>query len=107
MTILPQRIHNDDKGIIIVSLRTFKTLSAKKAVVESNTHYSYFAFDGATGTLRWKHESEDFKVKSDETLFPQHNFKIELGHHYQHLGEVHWRTYKVFSISNIYHNRNV
>ncbi len=34
---------------------------------ESN-HFSYFAFDGATGTLRWKHEAGDFE-NTPEVMF--------------------------------------
>lgn len=26
----------------------------------SESHFSYFAFDGRTGALRWKHEAGDF-----------------------------------------------
>eukprot|EP00854_Cymbomonas_tetramitiformis_P007008 gene7008-8357_t len=43
-------------------------------------HFSYYAFEGATGTELWKHEGQDFHRDGDvlaETLIPQHNYKLD------------------------------
>lgn len=52
-------------------------------------HFSYFAFEGATGALRWKHEAEDFHrdlSALQDASSPQHSFHLaaELaeGRHY-------------------------
>lgn len=68
-------------------------------------HFSYFAFDGKSGGLRWKHEEGDFFSEDPhehegegdadvETFMPSHSYKQHVFSQSRHLGEVDWRTYK-------------
>ena len=66
--------------------------------VDRSRHFNYYAFEGATGTMRWKHESEDFHRNVEamaEQLVPQHNYRLDAnsisGHHY---GEVACRDFR-------------
>eukprot|EP00026_Physarum_polycephalum_P003889 Phypoly_transcript_03906.p1 GENE.Phypoly_transcript_03906~~Phypoly_transcript_03906.p1 ORF type:complete len:676 (+),score=80.54 Phypoly_transcript_03906:81-2108(+) len=73
---------------------------------EEGFHFSYFAFDGKSGALRWKHEEGDFfsadphedeegdRDTEVETFMPSHSFKQHVFSQVRHLGEVDWRTYK-------------
>ena len=71
---------------------------------EESSHYSYYAFDGATGALRWKHESKDFhNINQELKTYPQHNYKLDIKQHTQHSGEVHWRHYKEDILRNFPH----
>ena len=47
--------------------------------VDRSRHFNYYAFDGATGSTRWRHESEDFHRDLDglaDRLTPQHNYRL-------------------------------
>jgi hypothetical protein len=68
------------------------------AGVDATHHVNYYAFEGHTGALRWKHESADFHRDADalaEGLSPQHNYRLDatalVGRHY---GEVECREYR-------------
>jgi outer membrane protein assembly factor BamB len=72
--------------------------------VTDSQHFSYYAFDGKTGKLRWKHEDFDFYPTDthesersnghEEDLLPHHSFKQHVFSQVKHLGEVDWRQYK-------------
>ena len=62
-------------------------VSSDQSVDETDAHisgrasrfFSYFAFEGATGVLRWKHEAKDFQkdmLDASLNLQPQHNYKL-------------------------------
>ena len=65
----------------------------------SGRHFSYFAFSGSTGELRWKHEAQDFHrdlgTLQDATVATQHTLhameQLEDGMHY---GEASCRDYR-------------
>ena len=66
--------------------------------VDRSRHFNYYAFDGATGSTRWRHESEDFHRDLDglaDRLTPQHNYRLTAqasnGHHY---GEAACRDFR-------------
>eukprot|EP00002_Diphylleia_rotans_P007067 TRINITY_DN1652_c0_g2_i7.p1 TRINITY_DN1652_c0_g2~~TRINITY_DN1652_c0_g2_i7.p1 ORF type:complete len:678 (+),score=112.13 TRINITY_DN1652_c0_g2_i7:42-2075(+) len=63
---------------------------------DEERHFSYFAFDGKTGKLRWKHEAGDFHqaLFDDGMLYPQHNYKLHVKSNLKHIGEVDWRNYR-------------
>ena len=72
--------------------------------VDRSRHFNYYAFDGASGNLRWKHESDDFHRNLDDLadkLTPQHNYRLTaqsaLGHHY---GEVACRDFRESVVVN-------
>ena len=72
--------------------------------VDRSRHFNYYAFDGATGSTRWKHESEDFHRDLDglaDRLTPQHNYRLTAqasnGHHY---GEVACRDFRESVVVN-------
>ncbi|KAL0483699.1 1 TM domain-containing transmembrane protein [Acrasis kona] len=93
VNILPWKIYQTDVGIVTIALRTLQS-DSEPSGMEAKTHYSYFALDASTGTFRWKHEAKDFQYRDEkQKLTPQHNHKTDSGH-IQHIGEVHWRTYK-------------
>eukprot|EP00887_Chlorella_sp_A99_P007059 scaffold2.g7059.t1 len=61
-------------------------------------HFSYFAFEGGSGSLRWKHDAEDFHrnlAELSEELLKQHSFHMRAeeaeGRHY---GEASCRDYR-------------
>eukprot|EP00898_Chlorokybus_atmophyticus_P005991 jgi/Chlat1/6393/Chrsp44S05841 len=61
-------------------------------------HFSYYAFAGGTGELRWRHESTDFvrdHSAMSEELLPQHNYKLDAtALNGKHFGEVECREYR-------------
>lgn len=64
-----------------------ETLLKDHRIFDRASHFSYYAFEGLTGALRWKHESGDFVVESEaaDILRPQHD---------AHGGQVDWRVYR-------------
>ena len=45
----------------------------------ASKYFSYFAFEGGKGEVRWKHEANDFQkniVEMSELLTPQHNYRL-------------------------------
>ena len=72
--------------------------------VDRSRHFNYYAFDGATGSTRWRHESEDFHRDLDglaDRLTPQHNYRLTAqasnGHHY---GEAACRDFRESVVVN-------
>lgn len=62
-------------------------LKEDRAGFDRDKHFSYFAFDGKTGKMRWKHEAGDFHEEghAHDALHPQHD---------SHLGEVDWTRFR-------------
>ncbi len=59
-------------------------------------HFSYYALDGRSGTLRWHHELSDFSqnLHEEEVMHPQRNYKLEVGAGPgKHDGELDWRVF--------------
>jgi len=62
-------------------------------------HFSYYAFDGRTGSNRWRHDSTSF-VEEDVAsglLRPQHEV---------HVGEVDWRQFRTSILHALPHSWN-
>lgn len=81
-----------------------RSRKGKGVGVDRSRHFNYYAFDGATGSTRWKHESEDFHRDLDglaDRLTPQHNYRLTAqassGHHY---GEVACRDFRESVVVN-------
>lgn len=123
--LIPKPIRINDKGAVIIGarLRTEKVESiqhehgetishvhkdekAEPPLLDENEeHFSYYAFDGRTGALRWKHEQGDFFDASiserhedeGEEIFgymPEHSYKLHVWSAMKHQGEVDWRLFK-------------
>eukprot|EP00823_Brevimastigomonas_motovehiculus_P006167 TRINITY_DN4981_c0_g1_i1.p1 TRINITY_DN4981_c0_g1~~TRINITY_DN4981_c0_g1_i1.p1 ORF type:complete len:882 (-),score=169.57 TRINITY_DN4981_c0_g1_i1:218-2863(-) len=60
-------------------------------------HFSFYAFSGLTGALRWKHEARDFyeETSSTDMLRPQHDPS--------HVGELTWRAFKNDVLNSLPH----
>ncbi|GBG86482.1 hypothetical protein CBR_g41477 [Chara braunii] len=74
-------------------------------------HFSYYAFDGRSGKLRWHHNSTDFRraaLRGDPSsaLVPQHNYKLDanalLGS--RHIGEHDCRDYRWSVLGSLPHS---
>ena len=53
-------------------------------------HFSFFAFDGQKGSLRWKHAAGDF---IDELITPQLDYKLDAAStRNRHHGEMPWQV---------------
>lgn len=66
--------------------------------VDISRHFSMYAFEGATGGLRWQHEGLDFHQDTaqlqDKTI-PQHNHKLQAEHlAARHHGEASCRDFR-------------
>lgn len=76
-------------------------------VLASTLHFSYYAFDGRTGYLVWKHEAGDFypeDIHEKENLMPEHSYKLHLfGTGSKHLGELPWRQFKLQILQQLPH----
>ncbi|KAJ7513865.1 hypothetical protein O6H91_23G017300 [Diphasiastrum complanatum] len=60
-------------------------------------HFSYYAYAGSTGNLRWSHKSGDFlrDASSSLKLIPQHNYRLDASHlDGRHYGEVECREFR-------------
>eukprot|EP00271_Cylindrocystis_brebissonii_P005161 TRINITY_DN17107_c0_g1_i1.p1 TRINITY_DN17107_c0_g1~~TRINITY_DN17107_c0_g1_i1.p1 ORF type:complete len:716 (+),score=145.26 TRINITY_DN17107_c0_g1_i1:201-2348(+) len=70
-------------------------------------HFSYYAYDGGSGELRWKHESQDFHRDASalsERLLPQHNYKLDANAlTSRHFGEVECREYRESVLGSMPH----
>jgi hypothetical protein len=74
----------------------------EEAYDHSSKHFSYYAFDGRTGSLRWQHEEGDFipldkhnNEEDAEEAIPDHSYKLHvLSDKSKHLGEFDWRVFK-------------
>lgn len=71
-------------------------------------HFSYFAFEGATGALRWMHEAKDFhKDLGDmqDQLVQQHGFHMAAeGTEARHYGEASCREYRSSLLAALPHS---
>ncbi|GAB4815172.1 hypothetical protein N2152v2_002218 [Parachlorella kessleri] len=65
---------------------------------EEGRHFSYFAFEGSKGELRWKHEAEDFVkdlAASREELVATHSYRLKAEQaEARHYGEHSCRAYR-------------
>jgi hypothetical protein len=84
IVIIPEKLYKTDTGMVVIGMKSDSVKSA----------YSYFAFDGKTGQLRWKHDSEN----SSE------NDKIKVKTNLKDRGEVNWRIYKSDVLSLLPHS---
>lgn len=61
-------------------------------------HFSYYAYSGGDGALRWKHDSKDFRRDASslsEQLLPQHNYKLDASAlSARHFGEAECREFR-------------
>ena len=93
----PHPMRVNDTGVIVVAVRR-TVASSDGGGLDSDTasslslssHFSYYAFSGRSGALRWRHASSDFlspgsSVSSASVLHEQHSV---------HTGEVEWRNYR-------------
>lgn len=75
-------IRIDDLGSVILGCKTYsefnetflffnKNENNSKDTSNNESHFSFYAFDGRTGSLRWKHEKEDFYL--NENTLDSHN----------------------------------
>lgn len=66
--------------------------------VDARHHVNYYAFEGRTGGLRWKHNSLDFHSSGDalaDGLVPQHNYRLDAASLAgRHAGEAQCREYR-------------
>jgi len=118
----PQPIKVGDKGFVIVGARlnsekeeeekghdhskpikddeAMENLNEKEESIDhSSKHFSYYAFDGRTGALRWQHEEGDYAATNshsdDEDGIPDHSYKLHvLSSKMTHTGEADWRVFK-------------
>ncbi|CAM6104584.1 unnamed protein product [Calypogeia fissa] len=71
-----------------------------------NHHFSYYAFAGNSGDLRWAHKSEDFHriPQSLNDVVPQHNYKLDAkALTSKHFGEVQCREYRESVLASMPH----
>ncbi|CAI5957966.1 unnamed protein product [Closterium sp. NIES-64] len=70
-------------------------------------HFSYYAFDGATGAMRWKHDSKDFHRDMSalsQQLLPQHNYKLDASSlSSRHFGEMECREFRESILKHLPH----
>ncbi|BDA41145.1 hypothetical protein COCOBI_01-8000 [Coccomyxa sp. Obi] len=66
--------------------------------VDVSRHFSYYAFDGGSGALRWKHEGADFHRDTErlaEELMPALDFRMDAAAlEARHFGEVACRDFR-------------
>jgi hypothetical protein len=75
---------------------------------EPEEHFSYYAFDGRTGALRWRHEAPDFydndpHAAEPESLLPEHSYKLHVLGQGQHVGEMDWREFRHHVLRHLPH----
>nr|CAG4709902.1 unnamed protein product [Naegleria fowleri] len=95
VALYPWRVHENDEGMVIVGFRKPQEMfeNDKRKAEETATQFSYYCFDGATGQIRWKHQS-NHKNWDDNEFYEQHSFKLNAQQHLSDSGEVIWREYK-------------
>eukprot|EP00899_Mesostigma_viride_P010191 jgi/Mesvir1/19173/Mv01192-RA.2 len=73
----------------------------------ADRHFSYFAYEGSSGNLRWKHDSHDFHRDASalsQELLPQHNYKLDaVAMNSRHYGEVECRQYRESVLASMPH----
>jgi hypothetical protein len=78
------------------------------AGVDGTHHVNYYAFEGRTGAVVWKHESADFHRDSEtlaDGLSPQHNYKLDAASlSSRHYGEVECREYREAVLAALPHS---
>lgn len=66
--------------------------------VDVSRHFSYYAWEGASGRILWKHQGEDFHRDSaaqSEQVTPQHNYRLDAAALAgRHFGETSCRNYR-------------
>ncbi|PRW61178.1 FG-GAP repeat-containing isoform B [Chlorella sorokiniana] len=80
----------------------------RKGLGEETRHFSYFGFEGATGALRWVHESQDFLRDLgalQDQVVAQHSMHMRAeeseGRHY---GEASCRDYRLSVLAALPHS---
>ena len=60
-------------------------------------HFSFFAFEGKSGKVRWTHDADDFygETSPEDILHPQHK---------HHKGEVDWRNFRQSMTNSLPHH---
>ena len=102
----PMRIN--DTGVVVVAVRRIVAVASSSldgteagGDQSPSSHFSYYAFSGRSGALRWRHASSDFlspgssSVSSASVLHEQHSV---------HTGEVEWRNYRHDVIAALPHS---
>ncbi|KAL6048323.1 Integrin-alpha FG-GAP repeat-containing protein 2 [Balamuthia mandrillaris] len=119
ITVAPFPVRVGDKGVVVVGGRLERRPDVARLSHElrdmdeeegdeDEEHFSYYAFDGRTGALRWKHEAGDFFKSQDhqdeeKTLLPEHSYKLHVIGHTKHLGELDWKEFKQSVLQNLPH----
>eukprot|EP00884_Botryococcus_braunii_P007301 jgi/Botrbrau1/16572/Bobra.0068s0003.2 len=75
-----------------------QSVHAGEKGIDITRHFSYYAFSGSDGALRWKHEPEDFHRNVGELreeIIPQHNYRLDAKSlNSRHYGEVSCRNFR-------------
>lgn len=70
-------------------------------------HFSMYAFEGATGIPRWRHEGSDFHTDTaqlQEQTVPQHNHRLQAEHlAARHYGEASCRDFRESVLASMPH----
>jgi hypothetical protein len=73
----------------------------------ASKYFSYFAFEGASGSMRWKHQANDFQknaVQMSELLTPQHNYRLSAKEmERKEFGEISCRNFRSSVIDALPH----
>jgi len=87
------------------TVRAAKGARGRAQHIKDYYHFSYYAFDCKTGSLRWKHDASDFQPEkpAHEVLDTPVNFKNDESH-LLHLGEVDWRVFRKALLSQLPHS---
>eukprot|EP01097_Dermamoeba_algensis_P006261 TRINITY_DN3920_c0_g1_i1.p1 TRINITY_DN3920_c0_g1~~TRINITY_DN3920_c0_g1_i1.p1 ORF type:complete len:686 (-),score=161.99 TRINITY_DN3920_c0_g1_i1:182-2239(-) len=135
--ISPHNLRTGDNGVVVVGYEIILrdslpdlghdhtdteygpvNLSYENIRVNEEDHFTYYAFDGKTGSLRWKHEPEDFldpnpdpvstwekklNKTNEQIAIPNESFKAHLLQMTSHLGEVQWVDYKENVLASLPH----
>lgn len=82
----------------------------QKESTKTANHFNYYAFETATGDLRWKHESRDFHRDLGvlrDTLTPQHAHKLDAeaveNQEGRHFGEASCREFRESFVKQLPH----
>ena len=73
----------------------------------TSKYFSYFAFEGGSGSMRWKHQANDFhknEVEMSELLTPQHNYRLSAKEmERKEFGEISCRNFRSSVIDALPH----
>jgi len=99
--------HHKENSIYRTRKASQSTKKPNRTPEQRNKYHqcAFYAFDGKTGSLRWKHESTDFQpeLHSLKMLHRPENFKTEATH-IADLGEVDWRAYRRSILAQLPHS---